>query len=57
MSGFLDSYVEKKVENSIQVVRAWVADMEARRKASKNIWCFVLYGCDTWLLTLREKHS
>ena len=32
MSGFLDSYVEKVVENSIQVVRAWVEEMEARGK-------------------------
>ena len=57
MSGFLDSYVEKEVENSIQVVRAWVADMEARGKASKYVWCYVLCGCDTWLLTMREEHS
>jgi len=55
--GFLDLYVENEVENSIQVLRAWVADMEVRGKACKNIWCFVLYGCETWSLTLREEHS
>ena len=57
VSGFLDSYVEKEVENSIQVVCAWVADNGSKGKACKNIWCFVLYGCETWSLTLREEHS
>jgi hypothetical protein len=47
--GFLDSYVEKEVENSIEVVRAWVADMEAREKLAKifgALFCMcVKLGC------------
>ena len=35
VSGFLDSYVEKEVENSVQVVRSWVADVGSRGKLAK----------------------
>jgi len=42
VSGFLDSYVEKEVENSIHVVCSWLADMEARGSLQKYlVLCFV----------------
>jgi len=42
VSDFLDSYVEKEVENSIQVVCAWVADMEVKGSLQKYlVLCFV----------------
>jgi hypothetical protein len=42
LSGFLDLFVEKEVENSIQVVGAWVAEMEAGERLQKYfVLCFV----------------
>jgi hypothetical protein len=43
-SGFLDLYVEEGFENNIQVVCAWVADMEARAKLAKILAALFCMG-------------
>jgi dissimilatory sulfite reductase (desulfoviridin) alpha/beta subunit len=57
VSGCVDSCAEKEVQNSIQVVRVHGWQIWKEREACKNIWYFVLYGGETWSLTLREEHS